>query len=72
MRVFSSAKNKNIPVIGLAGKIPLEPDAELQQYFDVLLSINNEQGDIVEAMKNTEKNLTRMGRELGRLFALKK
>ncbi len=66
------AKNKNIPVIGLAGKVPLEPDAELQQYFDVLLAINNEPGEITEAMKNTEKNLVRMGRELGGLLALKK
>jgi glycerate kinase len=66
------AKNKNISVIVLAGKVPLEQDAELQQYFDVLLSINNEPVDLAVAMENTEKNLVRMGRELGELLGLKK
>jgi glycerate kinase len=70
--VAMRAKNKNIPVTGLAGKVPLEQDDELQQYFDVLMSINNEPVEITEAMKNTEKNLVRIGRELGELLALKK
>jgi glycerate kinase len=65
------AKNKNVPVIGLAGKIPLEQDAELQLYFDVLLSINNEPGDIAEAMVNTEKNLVRTAMAIGNGIALK-
>ena len=65
------AKNKNIPVIGLAGKVPLEPDAELQQYFDVLLSINNEPAELAEAMKNTEKNLVRTAMAVGNMMALK-
>ena len=66
------AKEKNIPVIALAGKIPLEPDSELQQYFDILFSINNEPLDIADAMRNTEKNLVRAGKELGELLALKR
>ncbi|MDB5144794.1 MAG: glycerate kinase [Mucilaginibacter sp.] len=65
------AKNKNIPVMGLAGKVPLEPDAELQQYFDVLLSINNEPGDIAEMMVNTEKNLVRTGTAVGDMINIK-
>jgi glycerate kinase len=63
--VALSAKNKGIPVIGLAGKVPAEPDAELQQYFDVLMSINNEPVDIAEAMRNTEKNLIETAKILG-------
>jgi glycerate kinase len=53
------AKDNNIPVIGLAGKVPLEQDDKLQKYFDVLLSINNEPVDIAIAMENTGKNLIR-------------
>jgi glycerate kinase len=69
--VALKAKNKKIPVIGLAGKIPLEPDAELKRYFDVLLSINNEPIEIAEAMVNTEKNLILVAKSVGDLIALK-
>ncbi|MDB5135843.1 MAG: glycerate kinase [Mucilaginibacter sp.] len=65
------AKDKNIPVIALAGKIPLEQDDELQQYFDVLLSINNEPADITTAMENTGKNLIRTCKAVGDMIALK-
>jgi glycerate kinase len=68
--VALKAKNKSIPVIGLAGKIPLEPDAELQRYFDVLLSINNEPVEIAEAMANTEKNLILVAKSVGNLIAM--
>jgi glycerate kinase len=70
--VAVKAKSKNIPVIGLAGKIPLEQDEELMQYFDVLLSINNEPMDIAAAMDNTQKNLVRTAISLGNLISLKK
>ena len=40
--VAKRAKQKNIPVIGLAGKIPLHKNNKLNKWFDVLLSINNE------------------------------
>jgi glycerate kinase len=55
--VALKAKEKNIPIIGLAGKIPAEPDADLQRYFDVLLSVNTASIDMATAMANTEKNL---------------
>ena len=70
--VALKAKNKNIPVIGLAGKIPVEPDAELQRHFDVLLSINNEPVEIPEAMANTEKNLIRTTTLIGDLIAIRR
>jgi glycerate 2-kinase len=69
--VALKAKNKNIFVIGLAGKIPVKPDAELQRYFDVLLSINNEPVEIAEAMANTEKNLIRTATTIGDLIAIR-
>jgi len=65
------AKDKNIPVIGLAGKIPLEQDDELKQYFDVLISINNEPVDMATAMENTGKNLIRTAIAIANLIALK-
>ena len=65
------AKNKNIPVIGIAGKIPLEQDSELQRYFDVLIAINNEPVDVTTAMENTMKNLVRTAKAVGDLLAVK-
>jgi len=66
--VASAAKLKNIPVIGLAGKVPLKPDPELLQYFDVLMAIANEPADLGEAMRNAGKNLTRTSKMIGDLL----
>ncbi|HEY8780178.1 MAG TPA: glycerate kinase [Mucilaginibacter sp.] len=68
--VALEAKNRNIPVIGIAGKVPLEQDDELQKYFDVLISINNEPADLAIAIKNTRKNLIRKARIIGDLMAV--
>jgi glycerate kinase len=64
------AKQKNIPVIGMAGKVPLTTDAELQKYFDVLLAINNEPFEISMAIKNTKDNLVRTAKAIGDLLAM--
>lgn len=69
--VAKMAKQKNIPVIGLAGQIPSVIPAELEKYFDVLLYINNELVDISRAMANTRNNLKRTGMLIGNLLALK-
>ncbi|MDB5124185.1 MAG: glycerate kinase [Mucilaginibacter sp.] len=68
--VAVKAKNANVPVIGVAGKIPLGHDEELSKYFDVLMPINNEPGYIATAMKNTRENLIRTGKMIGDLIAL--
>ncbi|MEO8765255.1 MAG: glycerate kinase [Ginsengibacter sp.] len=65
------AKEKNIPVIGLAGKVPITADLELGKYFDVLLSISNEPFDIAAAMHLTKDNLRRTAKSIGDLLALK-
>jgi len=57
--VAKMAKQKNKPVIGLAGQIPKEIPDELKKYFDLLLSINEESFDITIALKNTAINLER-------------
>jgi glycerate kinase len=63
------AKKNNLPVVGIAGKVPLEQNEPLSQYFDVLLAIGNGPTDIATALKNTEQNLVRTARQLGNLLA---
>ena len=69
--VANRAKQRSIPVIGLAGKVPLFPDEALQQYFDVLLPINHEALDLTNALQQTYDNLTRTAQSLGGLLNLK-
>jgi glycerate kinase len=68
--VANSAKSKGIPVIGLAGKIPPEPNEQLSQYFDVLLAIGNEPSDISTALSRTEQNLIRVSKEIATLIQI--
>lgn len=70
--VAVKAKEKNIPVIGIAGKVPLAADAQLQKYFDMLFSINKEPFQIDEAIKNTRENLLKTAEGIGDLLKLKK
>ena len=65
-------KLKNIPVIGIAGKVPLTTDAQLQKYFDVLLAINNEPFEITTAIQYTKDNLVRTAKAIGDLLAMQK
>jgi glycerate kinase len=66
--VASRAKNKGLPVIGLAGRVPLEPSAGLKKYFNTLLAIGNEPTDLTNALKNTAANLTRTAEAIGNIF----
>jgi len=68
--VALQAKQKKLPVVGLAGKIPMEPNEALNHYFDVLLAIGNEPTAIDTAMQLTQQNLIRTARQLGNLLAL--
>ena len=70
--VAVKAKEKNIPVIGVAGSIPLQNNLRLQKYFDVLMCINNDITDIQTALQHTEDNLVRTGKMIGDLLTLKK
>lgn len=67
--VAKRAKEKSISVIGLAGTIPIHPDEELNKFFDVLISINNET-DLELSIANTKQNLTRTAKVIGDLFAM--
>jgi glycerate kinase len=66
------AQAKNIPVIGLAGTVPLQPNPSLQRYFDVLLPIGAGPVDAETALRHTAADLERTAMELGNLLALNK
>ena len=70
--VAQRAKSKGLPVIGLAGKIPIEPNENLKKYFDVLLAIGRQPGDLSSALAATASNLKRTASELGNLFVMNK
>ena len=70
MGVAERAKRKGIPVIALAGRVPKDINANLHQYFDVLLAIGNEPNDLQMAMSGTAANLARTSTELSNLMAL--
>jgi len=64
------AKMKGLPVIALAGKVPLEKNEALQKYFDALMAIGQQPGDLQTALANTAANLTRTAIAIGNLLAL--
>jgi glycerate kinase len=67
--VAKRAKEKGIPVIGLAGKIPPARIESLEKYFDVLLSINAEDTELSYALSQTKQNLKRTSKYIGDLIA---
>ncbi len=69
--VASRAKERNIPVIGLAGKIPLERHPGLIKYFNVLIAIGEAPSDTDTAILNTGANLMRTSEHLGNLLAIR-
>lgn len=68
--VAYQAKQKGLPVLAVAGKVPLAYNEGLQKYFDVLVSIGNEPADLPGALKHTAENLVRTSRGIGNLLAM--
>lgn len=66
--VANIAKSQKKTVIGLAGKIPLVSNIELEKYFDVLLAIGNEPMNLSDAIKATQTNLIRTASILGKML----
>ena len=69
--VAKKAKKRNIPVVILAGSIPLEPGKEMQKYFDAMFPIGHGVVPLHEAILNTAKDLKRTACELGNVLAFK-
>jgi len=70
--VAKFAKENNIMVIGIAGRVPLHENAELNRYFDVLIPIGNQPADLNTAMKFTVSNLIRTAIVIGKFLSLPK
>lgn len=66
------AKLKGLPVIALAGKVPIINNINLEKYFDVIMPIGNEPLEIKAALDSTSVNLTRTSREIGNLLSMRK
>ena len=64
------AKQKNIRVIGFAGKLPDTPCPELDNFFTRLININDEETDLAAAMLAVKDNLIRSAFELGNRLAV--
>jgi len=67
--VAKRAKEKGIPVIGLAGKIPRSRIESLNEYFDVLMSINVGDVELSDALSETNQNLKVTSKKIGDLIA---
>jgi glycerate 2-kinase len=68
--VARRAKKNNIPVIGLAGEVPLHANTPLNSYFDILMAIGNQPEDKISAIQHTAANLRRTAREIGKLIRI--
>ena len=68
--VARRAKKKNIPVIGLAGEVPLEENIQLEQYFDILMAIGHQLEDIKSALQHTAENLQFTVRQIAKLIGI--
>ncbi|HXB94018.1 MAG TPA: glycerate kinase [Puia sp.] len=66
--VAARAKKRGLPVIALAGRLPLEKIPQLDEYFDALFPINHEVRSLEETLANTSANLTATARALGGLL----
>jgi glycerate kinase len=66
--VAQRARALNVPVIALAGRVPLKVNPLLQKYFHVLLAIGNEPTELPTALNNTYLNLQRSGTMIGNLL----
>ena len=72
LAVAKNARLYNIPVIGIAGKVPLKKNLNLDKYFNVLMAIGHEPSDMHSAMQVTAANLIRTSTALGNLLSLSK
>ena len=63
------ANKKKVPVIALAGQVPLKITKKMQNYFDVVFPITHAPSSVEEAIINTSADLTRTSCELGNLLA---
>jgi glycerate kinase len=66
--IARKAREKDRPVIALAGRIAFSENKSFSDYFDAVFPIGRGPMSLEEALKNTEEDLRRTARELGRLL----
>lgn len=69
LAVAAAAKRKSLPVVGLAGRVPMDPEG-LDDFFEILLAIGNEPQEMTLALQNSRGNLERTARLVGDLLSL--
>lgn len=69
--VAKKAKEKNIPVVILAGNVPIEPGKKMHEFFDAIFTIGHGVVPLNEAIQNTPMDLKRTACELGNVLAFK-
>lgn len=70
--VAKLAKEYGIKVIGIAGSVPLNENADLNRYFDIVMPIGNQPTDLQTAMNFTAPNLIRTASVIGKFLSLPK
>jgi glycerate kinase len=65
--VAKRAKEFSLPVIGIAGRVEVADDQSYKQYFDRLISINENKADLEAAIKSTYTDLEKTAQQLGDL-----
>jgi glycerate kinase len=63
--VAKRAKEFSLPVIAFTGRVAMAPGQSSQQYFDRIISINENTDDLDAAMKNTYINLEKAAERFG-------
>jgi len=63
------AKKRGLPVIAVAGKVPLEQNLSLAKYFDVLMALENEPMDLSMSIQLSAQNLVRVSQQIGNLLS---
>ena len=67
--VAKRAKEFSLSVIAFAGRVSIVPGQSSQQYFDRLISINENENNLEAAMNNTYMNLEKTAERLGDLLS---
>jgi glycerate kinase len=71
MAVARRAAARDIPVIGLAGNIPVADEPGLREYFNALFNINRSPTSLEQAIRDTRTNLAQTAMAIGDLLALR-
>jgi glycerate 2-kinase len=64
------ARKRKIPVVGLAGKVPMDTDTRLRGYFDALFAIGHQPESLETALTHTAASLRNTAFQIGKLLSI--